>query len=458
MPVSAESLSRVRAELRPSNTAGSRQKVITEIKKDFALFAYCVRELARKTLKNKKQSAPDPKTLLENASDDDLRTILLKEPGSFSSHRLEEISEPQANQFKQAMISATVAETLSEITNVEPINAYATAILRQLGLTLIAWNYPHVFKRVLAATEPGMNLDEGLSRFLGFSPTMLGVRIAREWGISPLIRAGMGDSKAKEEILADGGEDAQKLAGIERVCRIGETLAKVSDPSLADHTTDFTSAKGEIEQMLGRDAFRILREKISQSCSAYASYAPQTFKSASPVASTAIKLTKASEALFRNNIYIKHCEPEIREELKELYLRMDGRSIIKDNVDFLVKHIIPVSGFARGAIFLVEPESSKLVPRLAIGSASINEFRSVNYASTGSTYEPVASAFRCSTPIMEENVNLGSGNVSYIVGAMGDIQKSGVLYLEFDANNPTKNPLLVFKALRTALSDCLGIH
>lgn len=453
LPVSNEALRAARAQFKKSQASGSRVEFISELKKDFALFAFCVRELAKKAVVRGQAGQFDPKTLFDNATDDDLRDIILHDSRGISIHSLEEISAPQAKLIRQAMTSAAAAETLGQVSTVDPLNAFSLALLRQLGLSLIAWNYPNVFKRCLSATSQVGSLDEALSDVLGFTPTMLGARMGMEWGFSPLISAGMGDPKSREEISSSGGELAQKLLVLDKICRVSESFGAASASPMTNRAPNYVAARNEIELILGPDLFKSLQEKIAHSCAIYAQYAPQFFPH---LDESMPHKGKPAAGSIEANVYIKHCEPHTRAELKALYLNMKGTAA-RENVEILIKDIIPEAGFASGAIYLVEPETSRLVPRLAFGNRAVSTYQPVNFASTSSTYDPAASAFRCSSPIMEENVDLGWGTISYIVGALGENPKMGVMLLELDQSLDISNPILVFKALKTALCDCLGI-
>ena len=98
-----------------------------------------------------------------------------------------------------------------------------------------------------------------------------------------------------------------------------------------------------------------------------------------------------------------------------------------------------------------------LVPRLAIGSAKLNQFKALQYNTYSYNADPVVAAFRSSVPMIKES---DDGNPSLIAAALGEHQRAGVLYLELSqelADDAHANPMLYFKAIRQAFNDCLNL-
>jgi len=67
--------------------------------------------------------------------------------------------------------------------------------------------------------------------------------------------------------------------------------------------------------------------------------------------------------------------PELQEEFKKLYAKITPAKIQKENILILVHQIVPKAGFMRGCVYVFEPDSITLVPRLKIGSAELSDFK-----------------------------------------------------------------------------------
>jgi len=468
-PINPDLLAKIQASLRSGHYDNGTNDLIVDLKKDFSLFIYTIKKLLEnRNAKGTKLPEQTPIELIESAKLEELAAVLSVSEGSVSSHKFLESNELQATRLKHSMISATVTELLADYKELDSDLGFSAALFRQLGLTLIAWNYPHVYKRAIGALKPGEKLDLAISKVLGFSPSMLGVSLAKQWGLSTDIRVCMGDSQAKEELKKSGGSSVIGET-FETLCKVGEALARASNPDQypsAKH--DWSEAKTELEATLGADAFKILRDKLDENCRYYAKLSPEVFNFPTEIipkpkvsTPTTNPLSKSKRDLLKENQYLKHCPLELQEQLKELYAEIDGATISRGCIDKIAKQIIPQTGFIRGCIFLIEPDSLSLVPRLNIGMAAPGHFRAVNYQAASSEFDPIVAAFRCQYPIMEENVLVNEDTVSYVAGALGERQKAGVLYLEIGQellSNRNINILIIYKALRQALCDCLNLR
>ena len=441
----------------------SPSELANDLRQDFALYTWIIGQCSQcgATSGN---SAPKPSCDPTGLITDNYETIIAKlkelKPENVSPHILGDSSEFQVGRLSYSMTSASVAQALAKKSNVDPQLAFSCALFRQLGLTLISWNYPHVYKRVLSSLKPEDKLDESLTKMLGFSPTMLGLTIARRWALSPELRLGMGDPVPEE--IDDKGRIHEVGNTLEKICQIGEAFARANDPKhYPSAQADWNAAQAQVQSILGPQGFALIKEQITQNCEYYSQLNPDLFgPPTNPQAITSPK-TRAGSALLSANTYVKQCTPGIQELLGKLYERLDGQSISKDCIDLLAKEIIPASGFLRGCIYLIEPDSSRLVPRLALGSASLSSFTSTSYTAYSEVFDPVVAAYKCKTPIMEENVQIGDKTISYVAGVIGDTQRAGVLYLELSeaqVQRKASNVLCCFKALRQALSDSLNLR
>lgn len=455
-PVNPQLLAKIRNNLSDGNYRDDCDTLIEHLKSDVSLFTYCLRKLIELTKEN---SLPEnPIDLIRASSFEDLRDILSCQDEDISTHRLQDITHDQAHCIQNIIVSTSTAATLCERENLSSDLGYFCALLRQLGLTLIAWNYPHVYQRTLCTINDGDNLDEALSRYLGFSPALLGITIARKWGLSQAIRHAVGDPQTKEDVSDPQAE--YRGAALERICLLGEALAQASAP---DHLPlphkDWDIAKAELERKLGTLGFELLQEKIYQASQAYLNYVPQFFETPKleikpPPPPTAIGLH-----LLTRNVYLTQCPAKLRAAIERAYAQVDDHAISKDVLISICRSIIPLGGFPRGCIYLIDPESQTLVPRLAIGTATLNDYKPIGYSSNNDNI--VSKAYRSSSPMHEDKALHNGQLVLQVCGILGEVQKNGVLYVEIAESMVGQHATNIagrFKAIKQLLCDCLNLY
>lgn len=437
--------------------------ILAEVKKDCALYLYCIKELNKKikTELGANQNEIDPVQSLQQADLDALKQILLVPESKISSHSFNQITPIQANRLNHAMISASTAEVLADHIELDSETGFSCALLRQLGITLIAWNYPHVYEKAMASLTLENNLDTLLSKFLGFTPTLLAIHIAKEWQLPVEIRGAIGDRKALLVVEQENPKLKNSCDLLSKICKIGETLAKINDP---EH---YPVAKGELELVqeeiissLGTDGFNLIKEKILENCSSYVEKQPELFDlDLNKSSSIKIGYREQIQNLIIKNTSIKFCPKELQEQLKKAYSEIIPGKVSKLGITLIASHIIPAAGFKKGCIYLVEPERQQLAPRLRIGASQLADFRNVSYYS--SETDLIATAFRCSSIVKEERAHEDGGISGYIAGSLGNYEKAGVLFLElgrelFMAND--NQAAIRFKAIRQAITDCMALE
>jgi len=433
------------------------------IKSDYALFTFCVRRLA-KSLSNPNHGSlntTNPSTLLDGSNLDLCKEFIETHQSAISVHTMNSVTGPQANRMQQAMVSACTAESLSSTFEIEPELAYSTALFRQLGLTLIAWNYPNVYAKVFSSEEKSENPVLALSKILGFSPSMLGVKIAREWGLIPEIRAALGE-KVKV------GDDAlSTVDNLIKVCEIGEQFAEITsqaDSIRSCKTMAVQEARDELRELMGENAFALLLNKLEDSLLTYSQFAPKIFPASIDEKESSPKKKLGSPEfkvdVLTQNPYIKRCPPQLQGLLKSLYNDMDSLETSQENVKRLTKEIIPQAGFKKGCVYLVDTTAFTLFPRLAIGDWKLDDFSAVHYLIQSSSDNIVAAAYKSNITLSHE-LSLANGQKAHsFAGLLGSFERAGVLYLEAGRDNTGQagqDLLLCFKALRQALTDCLKL-
>ncbi len=432
--------------------------LINDVKKDFSLFTHCLRKLSQ-IVASQLGKPFSPVQMLEAAAYDELANILKVEPRKISVHQLERANDEQSAQIQFTMTSAAVAETVSSTKEVNSGVVFSCSLIRQLGLALVAWNYPHVYKRAVVSLKDGNQLDDAIAKVLGFSPTALGVQISRQWRLTPEVAIAIGDSTILERLDHEEGRVARESATlIDKICEVGEAFARATNSQkYPTANRDWNTARHEIQRALGSDGLKLIQQNVSSVLSAYAASFPK-------IASTESTQPKQSAAskdhgyqLLSDNQYARRLNKALQDQLEEVYKRIDPRAINKEALDYFAREVVPQFGFAGGCVFLIELDTGRLLPRLSMGSADLSRFKAVSTKSR-IVPDPIATAFECASPLTESQVeSFGQVNTTFIAGGIGNTQRIGVLYLEIDSKAPTGD-LNRFKALRQALSDILNVQ
>ncbi|MFM1848493.1 MAG: hypothetical protein RL417_1967 [Pseudomonadota bacterium] len=444
-PANPEILERIRSGLGSGAYELDIDFLLDEIRDDFALFTYCLKGLTRLLAQEKVEAPLDlsPVEVLRWAGLPRLKIILADSHDTLTFHNLRELSDFQAARLHEAIVSASTAEVLAEHSQLNAGTGYSAALLRQLGLTLIAWNYPALYRRSLAAQDP-LGLDEVLARALGFSPALLGAAVMRDWPLQSDIQAAVFESSRSGRPNSPGR--------LEHICRIGEMLARANDPERhPTASTDWEQAQREIKSTLGADGLHLIQIRARAHGKHYSGLDIAALEDISAIDPARRVHGHSGSTLLRNNRHIRNCPPLLARKLRDLYGDIVPGRIDRANINTLVREIIPSAGFSAGTIFILDPVEPRLIPRLKFGEPGERALTSIPVS--GAT-DIIMTAFQCRAPVQDSSMN----GLAVVAGSLGGEHRAGVLYLEFPpilASGP--RILTAFKAIRRALDDCLGL-
>ena len=465
-PVNPDTLEKVQRGFKQGAYRDRPETLILDLKEDLALFLFCVRELAtsKSEIEQRSGSSLEPLALLRGASLQELEAIIDRSADVGTIHRLDLASSEQASRLRESLVAVKSAEILAPNHDCDAELVFAVSTFRQLGLTLIAWNYPHIYSRTLASLQSHQTLEGELGRKLGFSPLMLGVSLAREWRVAPLVRRCMGDERA--QIDEDNPAVLALVATVKKICQVGEALARLDrKQDYPEPKSGWDTIQSSLLSEFKPEQIENLLESIDRSCARYAKVLPNILLVSEESLSTTInrKALAGANGSAVSNLYIKHLPPEQAQLLAELYRARTPGAVNRQLLDKIVRELIPALGYHRGCIYLVEVDTLSLVPRLAIGYARIGEYQAVHYLSTVEGSHPAALAYRSTTaisgavaPAQDEHPAL-----SYVAANLGEIQKAGVLYLEHPSDQggvAGSTGRAIFKAIVQALNDFLNLQ
>lgn len=429
-PVNQEIFSSIREKVETQYYGGSAAALVDEIKADQALLGICIAKLTEHG--ERTRAITNPVLSLKEISYTTLVEWISIPPSRISPYRLETATKGQMQRLREAAVSCRSSEILAEGVKVDADLAFSCAFLRQLGLNLIAWNYPSHFRRAQDAARNGESIDKALERILGVKPADLSAEIAKEWQLSTQLMRSLGDSRT--------GSDADALR---RVCEVGETYARLCDPEqheLAQKAWD--EVKETARDLLGKD----VEERLSSETAAIA--AMFDFE--------VIEEKKHAEPLYAKNTFAARCPSELRNSIQRVYERLMPCGPATEALQELAATVIPQAGFMRGCIYLARPGTFDLVPVLKLGDRPLSYYS----LTTSAARSGIVQSLLSSVPLRQDASWFGSDEVAVITGTLGNAQQQAVLYLELSPDARTDNVqsgMLYFRAIRQAFNDCLRI-
>jgi hypothetical protein len=465
-PINPEVLNALKRGFADGSLEQDMEAVVTLLKKDFALFTFVTKELLPIA---DKRGAPatlraNPLELIRWVGVSTIKEIVLNESALPNTHQLESSSEFQNARIRETTIIATTAEVLSENKQLNPEMGFCRGVVREIGLNLIAWNYPTLYARILKALTPRVSLDELLTQELGFSPITLAMHL-----LKPTVKS----STFEENKIRD------TWAVYDDLCVIGEALSRASNPdTYPTAENDWQKAAEFISKTVGTNGIELIRNRALQHAEEYISAVPIAFapiKDIDPEKRINNHL-RGSRAL--ENYYLKQCPAHVQAALRTLYSEMPRSHVNRDALEILLKEVIPAAGFTGGCIFVVDPASLALAPRTVIGQVTLRPVQRVALktipgngknalisetilSSAGSSGDLAAAAFACSYPLLERSDEpADSANIG-LYASLGTKRRVGVLYLEAPENKVSVadgGAVLLFKALRQTLCDALLVE
>jgi hypothetical protein len=180
-PINQDVLTSIRKKLDDGTYASAPQELLNDLKGDFALFTFVVKELGILGMQERIDAKVlnNPVELIRWGGCDRIKEIMAPDKKLPTTHSLH-WSEPfQVARLRETAVIASTAAVLSEKKDLDPEVGFSRGVIREIGLNLIAWNYPTLYSKVLNNLKVDSTLDEELSKELGFTPSLLAMRVLR---------------------------------------------------------------------------------------------------------------------------------------------------------------------------------------------------------------------------------------------------------------------------------------
>jgi hypothetical protein len=466
-PINPETLATLRKNFKKKFYDRAPDDLLDDLKKDFALFTFVVKELIpiARAQKLDEKITQNPAELIRWAGATRIGPIIADDRLLPLSHIFNALEPFQAERLRETAIIASTAEVLSESRNLDPQTGFCHGVVREIGLNLIAWNYPTLYSNVIKNIPADSSLDEELARELGFSPSLLAIRV-----LQPPTR------RKSSEINSQKIDDVWD--SYEKLCQVGEALARAEHPdTYPSAENDWKKANDYLQKTVGDKAVTLIRDRAVEHSKEYQKTLTHLFESLAEFNPSKKIANHRVKPKTRTNRYLPQCTPEIQDALRALYAEMIDSTAARRVLETLLRTVIPKAGFTGGCVFLVDPAAMALVPRTVFGQVQMRDLARVGLRRKATESQAAvfnidyheidvrdtdlaAAALSSNQPVTERPEDAQAPHVTGIYGCLGEERKVGVLYLEApeaDNTNTEQKTIGTFKAMRQALADALQL-
>jgi len=442
LPAQSETLDYIYGPLSGAESEKKSETLVSVLKQDLALFSKIVSKL--KPSQDSENSTIDPLADLKLLSPEEIINLLPNNIYQVSKHRIEKGTAFQKAGLSSSLLSSTASETFAihaKETGIEvsPDEVSSSSLMRQLGFNLIAWNYSRLFfKLVRTYGKNQTELDRAIYKTFGYTPLSLAEDYAKKWNLSLSLRSSLKET----ELYQSNGM-------LKEICELGEAFGKSSQPSL------FPAAKREwegktdrLKELIGTDNPIEITEQIENSVEVRLKELLRNDPSKFNAAFSMLRPSASPVSVHFSSPILNRLPEEVREIYKPIYDHLIESETRLPVLNELTQSAIPASGFLTGAIYLQPHDSDELKVKIEIGQTSKNR------VSAESLDQVATEALGSYIPLIKkEKLKLR------ISSSFTSQSHSGVLVLELDANledSADRNNLLLFKAARECLINCLG--
>ncbi len=428
----------------------SFRSLLREISKDFGLLTFVLNMAGRESL----SKSSNPIDLLESLGEVKIREILSAKSNQISHHDFKAPKENTLHRIRHSIIACGTTMALAEKAGIDQEIASTWATIRQFGNLAVGWNYPNSVAKARNGSESSRaNYEDRLVDTLGFDPVTLGILLTAQW------------AQDADSLLEGWNGVKDKIDGeLQGLIDLGEILAQTQDQSnYPVNDAIVEDALSKIEHYMGPGGYDKIREKIAERYPHYSKLSPDMIPAnLSPEDASAKHQALYQRKRLESNGYVKHCEPDVQKRFEDIYRQLSPNSVSVSALSSLVNGFLPTVGFQNGCVYLLDRNKMMLVPQLKFGELSDRKPKSVSCSCGGSfRAHPASEAFHSTIPLTERGVVVNGSEVSHISGRFGTGDKLGVLYLEFQEHeNQTFDDgqrLMLFKAIRVCLTDCLKL-
>ncbi|MCI5065643.1 HDOD domain-containing protein [bacterium] len=450
LPVEADLLVGIQANIANEHYADQPELLIDDLKKDPGLFFTVSKKL--KSFASPEATGFDPISLLAELEKEQLETLFHFDPGTYSLHRANDASPSQELLHELTRIGGVSAETLAEEVQHPSSSAYSGALFRQLGLSLLAWNYPKLFAQALSLHKTqGKPLEKTLREYFEITPHQIGTRFARELEMSREIKQSL---LLQPDRPLEPGEDIRKQLHLNVICQLSELFARAQEPQFFPEAEDLWVAKeSALIPSLGKEVFQTLHEKAEEVTDEEVQ-ATDFGDLSEYVAREQDRVQPEGMLLPESNPHLSQCPEEVQRAITAVHRELERTQSALDAIRLLLEKGIPETGAVRGCLYLQRKQDYSLQAALRFGSASLPKYQKFLLDGRNG----IIDAVHARAPFVHDGTGVTGNHCTQVRGGLSEGAPPGVLYIEISAKalkEPNYNPIITFHVIRAALQECL---
>jgi hypothetical protein len=370
LPVHADLLTGIQANIHNGHYLENPTLLLEDIKKDPGLYFTAAKRL--KKFSDINQSGFEPLELLQSLEQEQLKEVFQFEPGSYTIHRAEESSPSQELIHELSRLGGESAEEFADEVDQKPSTAHEGTLFRQLGLHLLAWNYPKLFAQTLSLHRTkGVDFDKELQNHFQVAPQQIGARFARDLEMSREIKQSLlsqPDRELRPEL------DMKQQLRLADICQLGELFARAQEPQFFPEAEDHWAAKESVLMpVLGKEVFRTVYQK--------AELIQEEEAQATDFGDLYEYIAKPEEPktegllLPESNPHLASCSEEIQWAFVSVHRELERSKNALNAIRFLLEKGIPKTGAVRGCLYLQRKKDFQLQAALRFGDTPLPRYQ-----------------------------------------------------------------------------------
>jgi hypothetical protein len=411
---------------------------------------------------------------LETVEDDVLMEaitpVMRSSVSALSDHSIEAMTPLQQKRLEELLLSVSTAETMAEQLGRSAQATLSTALLRQLGITLIAWNFPQTYERAFAAVEtshgrPLAEFDSFIHSTLGFSPLMLATRIVSSWGVAAESFVELRESAQAHKRFGSRCPKGESES-IAWLCEIGEAFARANAPErYPSARDDWSVAATAIESTLGSEGIKAIYSRVQLVAKEYSAACPALGDSLAKRQESVEALLPVLGNVLEQNIFLSSCDSELRQALIKVYAEKQSGLGVNELLRLVADQAASLLACESLTVFTLDPTIRGLVPVLARGRVGMIRLKAVTLLNSSTELHPVRLAFSQEELIKEQGGDR-ERELELLAGSIGFKRRVAVFVVEWRnrplAALPEREDLTLrainFQAVRKCLADILGLE
>lgn len=370
-------------------------------------------------------------------------------------HQLNQATPLQQNLLRRTLARVSASTTLARYLGVDTNMACMVDSLKEVGASLIAWNYPHIFSRTLLRAETDRvpaerrshQINTWLAMMLGFSPALLARALGRQSIVAEDVRRCLEPST---ELPSDQNETS-----LRRLSTISDIFAEASQTDSSFYASSrWATCRGQLETEIGPTGIQLTLNARDNLLKRYAKTLPAIIETerTSPSGKSDRYMLQ-----YQNNLSIAHCSERLQAALKECYLSPLIHQCSPAEFGRVILDLATIGGFARGSLLLLDANTQILDPVASLGDCNVAAVSLKERTSEDERQTLIRSSMLGRSPVIEHHLD---HRTTAFAGPLGDMQRAGILYLEHTHAQDTDQaiwPRPHFRALRQALIDMMNL-